>query len=84
MLFAIYLIGVFIIIGICCWLVWHRTEDLFDDTNKPDTAGRFGMLIAFAALFWPVLLITLGLCLIAIVLYMSWYARDEEDEEDEY
>lgn len=81
MLSAIYLIGVFTVIGLCCWLTWRRSEDPFDGINKPGAARRFGVLTALVALLWPVLLITLVLGIIALVLYVSWYARDEEDDD---
>lgn len=80
MLSVIYLIGVFTVIGFSCWITWRRAEDPFDDINKIDTARRFGILTAFVALLWPVLLIILVLGIIACVIYLSWYARDEEDD----
>lgn len=81
MLSAIYLTGFFIVIGLCGWLVWHCAEDPFNDINKLDIAGQFGILTALVALLWPVVLITLVLGIIALVLYVSWYARDEEDDD---
>lgn len=75
MLSTIYLIGVFTVIGFSCCITWRRAEDPFDDINKIDTAKWFGILTAFVALLWPVLLIILVLDIIALVIYLSWCPR---------
>jgi hypothetical protein len=82
MLSTIYLIGVFIVIGFGGWCIWRRENDpVFDSTNKPEGLAReFGVWITLVALLWPVLLIILVLGIIALVIYLSWYARDEEDD----